>query len=174
MKRYLAITFILVLVFTLLGCEQSEVTFQDKVVFYYLRTDMQSDGTYGDSDTVIVPEIQDSLNPNRSMSYFIALYLNGPSDGRLHSPFPKNLVLHSVQRENSNLIITFSEELSLLSGIELTKACSCLALTCFHLTDANTVIIQTQTQSPENQIFFTISRDDLILEDLVKPDSNGG
>ena len=174
MKRLFSGVLILLLMMSLWGCGNSKVNLQDAVIFYYLRSDIQSDRTYGDSDSVIVPEVQDSLTRNNRISYYIALYLNGPSDSRLHSPFPKNLTLQSVYREKNELFVIFSDNLASLSGMDLTKACACLALTCFNLSDAQTITIQTQSSTTDTAVSFTVSRDELALEDLSALNYNGG
>lgn len=174
MKRIICGTLCLLFLLSLLGCQNSVAEMQDAVVFYYLRSEITADSSFGDGDSVIVPEIQESLSQNKSLSYLIALYLNGPSDSRLQSPFPAELTLLSVHREQTELTITLSESLAELSGISLTQACACLALTCFHLSDARTVTIQTDIQASENHLSFTISRDDLVLTDLTPLNSDGG
>lgn len=174
MKRFFSGILICLLLLSFWGCGNSKVEIQDAVVFYYLRADIQSDRTYGDSDSVIVPEIQASLTRNNSISYYIALYLNGPSDSRLHSPFPKNLMLQSVYREKNELFVVFDDTFASLSGMDLTKACACLALTCFNLSDAQTITIQTQSSTLETAVSFTVSRDDLVLEDFSTLNHNGG
>ena len=174
MKRFFSGILICRLLLSFWGCGNSKVEIQDAVVFYYLRADIQSDRTYGDSDSVFVPELQASLTRKNSISYYIALYLNGPSDSRLHSPFPKNLMLQSVYREKNELFVIFSDNLASLSGMDLTKACACLALTCFNLSDAQTHTIQPQSSTLETAVSFTVSRDDLVLEDFSTLNHNGG
>lgn len=173
MKRMLCGILCLFVLLGLLGCEHSPVEIQDAVVFYYLRSDISTDASFGDEDSVIVPEIQESLSRSKSLTYLIALYLNGPSDTRLRSPFPADVTLLSIQRDQNELIITLSEPLFELSGIGLTQACACLAMTCFQLSNARTVTVQADGQTPGTHLSFTISRDDLILTDLTPLTSDG-
>ena len=104
----------------------------------------------------------------------MALYLNGPTDNRLYSPFPKDLEIQSIQRDGSTLTITVNDSLAKLKGMKLTKACACLALTCLDLTDAETVSIQAATELLNNQKSIDLTRDSLVLLDTAEATGYGG
>ena len=174
MKRLFSLLLCLMLLLSFFGCDNDKMELQDQVVFYYLRADIQSDTTFGDADSVIVPEIQESISRNNNIAYFLKLYLTGPSDSRLRSPFPADMKLISVRFENNVFIVTFTETLAGLTDMELTKACACIAMTCFGLTDSQTISIQTESETIENRISINISREDLALEDLTTLNEDGG
>lgn len=174
MKRLLFLILSLALLLSLCACNTQQTAFNGPVTFYYLRSDISADATYGDADSVIVPEIQDSLELRSGLNYLLALYLNGPTDNRLYSPFPADLQIVSIQRTEDTLIVTFNNSLAKLKGIKLTKACACIALTCLGLTNAETISICADTEMLENLRSIDLSRNDLILQDLTPNTDNGG
>lgn len=174
MKRILFLILISAIFLSLCACRTQESVPDHPVTFYYLRADISADTTYGDADSVVVPEVQESLEYGSSLNYLLALYMNGPSDSRLYSPFPSDLQIVSIQRSEDSLIVTFNDSLAKLRGIKLTKACACIALTCLGLTNAETISICTSTQMLENQKSIDLCRDDLILEDLTPNTEKGG
>ena len=67
--------------------------------------------------------------------------LAGPAEPGLCSPFPEDLVLRSWTLENSQLRLDFSEAYEGLSGVDLTLANCCLALTLCQAEGVETVYI---------------------------------
>lgn len=61
--------------------------------------------------------------------------------------------------------IVLSTQITKLTGIELTLACSCLSLTLFELTKCNSVEISVDGQMLAGQPSVLIHRDDLIFVD---------
>lgn len=170
MKRMAAILLLILLLLSVCGCKRSPDTAQFQVSFYYLRSVL----TYGQADSVIAPEVLDGIDRESSLNYLMALYLNGPTDNRLYSPFPKDLEIQSIQRDGSTLTITVNDSLAKLKGMKLTKACACLALTCLDLTDAETVSIQAATELLNNQKSIDLTRDSLVLLDTAETTEYGG
>ena len=58
--------------------------------------------------------------------------------------------------------MALSASLTLLSGVDLTLACACLARTCFSLTDAQSVTISSEGLG---FVSMTLTRDSLVLSD---------
>lgn len=170
MKRICPVILSFLLLFFLCGCKKQAATPQSQVTFYYLRSEI----TYGEADSVIAPEGQDNIDRNSSLNYLLALYLNGPANGHLYSPFPTDLEIQSIQRSGKTLTVTVSDSLAKLKGLKLTKACACLALTCLDLTDAETITIQAATELLNNQKSIDLTRDSLVLLDTTEPIEQGG
>lgn len=148
----------------LCGCSQNK-DWQNTTVFYYLRGDM----TYGDADSVITTEVQNVIDKNSDLDYLLSLYLAGPIDKRLRTPFPKELSVEAISRRDDLLIVTLSDELATLTDYPYTLACVCMAMTCLHLTDAKTVRISTTGEVPANRKDLEFTRDSILLQDLAEP-----
>lgn len=152
MKRMTLLLLILCLL--LCGCGSSG---KESVEFFYLRTSY----VYGSEDGVIAAETREHSG---SLEYLLSLYLRGPLDDGLKSPFPVGCEILEVRQESKSLQLTLDQSLSRLKDLDRTLACACLAKTCFGLTDAQEIRIS--SGSPEENLFsITISRDSLILED---------
>ncbi len=166
MKLLISLILCITVLFGLTACSRDTSAGGGTVTFYYLRSNISAYTDYGDANSVIVAEAQPALEYSNTLGYLLALYLNGPSDSRLYSPFPSDLRIRSIEQTDSTIRIDCNEALARLKGIKLTKACACLALTCFSLTDAETVSIQANTELLDNLQSIDLTRDDLILEDL--------
>lgn len=170
MKRIAVLLLSVILLFCLCGCGNQASATQSQVTFYYLRSTL----TYGEADSVIAPEVQDNIDRNNTLKYLLALYLNGPTDSRLYSPFPKDLEIESLEREADTLVLTFSDSLAKLKGMKLTKACACVALTCLGLTDARIVSIRAATETLDSQKSIDLTREMLVMLDTAEIAENGG
>ena len=93
------------------------------------------------------------------------LYLAGPDNVELVSPFPNGLRLISHHQEGETLYLLFSEELSQLSNLSLSMACGCITMTCLTLTDATQVTIEANESLLDGHKSITMGQDSLILSD---------
>ena len=93
------------------------------------------------------------------------LYLAGPDNVELVSPFPNGLRLIRHHQEGETLYLLFSEELAQLSNLSLSMACGCITMTCLTLTDATQVTIEANESLLDGQKSITMERDSLILSD---------
>lgn len=145
---------LLLLCLLLWGCGSSG---KESIEFYYLRTSY----VYGSEDGVIAAETREHSG---SLEYLLSLYLRGPLDDGLKSPFPAGCEILEIRQERRSLRLTLDQSLGQLKDLDRTLACACLARTCFGLTDVQEVRIT--SGGPEGSSFsITISRDSLILED---------
>ena len=63
-------------------------------------------------------------------------------------------------------MITLSAPFAQLENIDLTIACTCLARTCFDLTDAQTVLIEAAAEESDT-VSVSIDRDSYLLIDSI-------
>lgn len=151
--------FPLALLLLLCSCTSPAPSSDNHVTFYYVRNeiDFQAD------NSVIVSEVREISDRSDDLPYLLSLYLQGPQSDTLRSPFPENLTLVQVQRQDVYLEVVVSHRLSNLTGMELTLACSCLAKTCMALSGAQEVRISAQEQLLDGASYITITADSLLL-----------
>lgn len=152
MKRLISLLICTVLVLS--GCKGS-----DMAHFYYPRAEIQ----YDCPDGVIASEERDTAGHGSHLSFLISLYLIGPLDSELASPFPTNTKLLSIEIKDSVLYIRLTDTSPALSDSQFTLACTCLTLTCLEITTVESVSIT----SGERDI--TLSRDQITLFDTGEP-----
>ena len=129
--------------------------------FYYPRLDF----AFGDAQPVIVSEYREATGHEDDLDYLLKLYLEGPLDDTLRSPFPGNIALEGFTYSDFTLYVTLNDALADLSGVHHTLATACLAKTCFELTPAEKVIIKCNSAKNGNQS-ITVYRDSVLLQDL--------
>ena len=161
MKRILCIFLIFSLLFPLAGCSKG---IQDEVVFYYRREKFE----YGIEDSVVVPEQRDVTGHKGDLSFLISLYLMGPLEEELESPFPTSTRLISVTPVVGALRIELSKLSDSFTDSQFTLACACLTLTCLELTNVQEVTITSGERS------ITMDRDALVLYDSITNETNNG
>ena len=155
MKRSLCVLLCVLFLIGLCGCSTPLSGSGEPVSFYYRRADFQYHGT----DNVIVPEQREISGHGGDLHSMISLYLVGPLDDSLVSPFPKGTRLLETQQTGMELLLTLSDSAASLSDSAFSLACTCLALTCMSFTNAETV-----TVSSEERV-MTITTDNLLLSD---------
>ena len=165
MKRITAMILVLACCLGLCGCGQNG-GIKDSASFYYQRSDLLSDSESG----AISAEKRDITGHTEDLSYLISLYLMGPLDGSLQSPFPDSYRLEEVTLTDSELVIHLSGSGNDLRPSQFSLACGCLAMTCLELTQAESVTITCGNLSQ------TLTPGSLTLYDNVigKEPTNGG
>jgi len=135
MKRILTIFMLLCLLLS--GCSLFTSDEWDPILFYYRR------GNYlmGSSDGAIAPEERDGTGHITDMDYLLRLYLTGPHDEELVSPFPADVQLISVRTGQNMVTVSLSGSPEGLSEAAKTLACACLTLTCLDIADEESVMI---------------------------------
>lgn len=166
MKRTVCVIILLALL--LCSCGRSS----DAVDFYYLRTCNHQDDYHAYfSEGAIIAEERDVSGHRNDLNYLLTMYLRGPMDPQLKSPFPAGCSLIDVYMEGRELTVYLSSGASLLDDLDLNIACACLAKTCMQIAGTDTVHIQ--SRSTGNLILFstTITSDDLLLEVTLPPET---
>lgn len=169
MKRFLTLALCASLLFGLLGCSSARSKKDNDILFYYLQTEE----LYRGQDGVITAVRQETLSRTSDIYYLLAFYLNGPTDSRYRSPFPSLTKIISVKEENGHVTVITNSKLASLTGLDLTNACACLALTCMNLLEAEQVSIQ-YLEENELNLLMELSLEDILLEDQMPNSENGG
>lgn len=161
MKRKFCIILLSITV-TLWGCgTQKQETHTGSFRFYYL----QNETAYNSPNSVVSYETKQAnkLTPEE----LIIQYLLGPAKKELVSPFPDNLQLISITREENKVAIILSNELTDLSGIELTLACSCLARTLQSIFPADSYEISSAEGKLNGKSSILIAPETFVWEDTI-------
>ena len=163
MKRLICL--MLCFLMTLLSGCHSEST--GETAFYYCRDPQQHQ--YFEDGSVIHAEYRDLLGHRDDLQYMVGLYLAGPMEEGLLSPFPKTTRLLSIQKEQDEIIVELSEHGQTIPDSAFSLACACLTLTCVNFTDCQTVTVNSGDRS------MTMHADQIILLDtLPQQETSGG
>ena len=157
MKRLIFFLLSGILILSLVSCGKDSLT--SEVPFYYLRAEFD----HGTPDGVIASEIHELSGHHNDLRYLLALYLQGPSDPELRSPFPNGTILVDLVQENQSVTITLSSTAAVLEGVDQTIACACLAETCFAISDAQQVRIQSLESASGLSVDATFTRGNILL-----------
>lgn len=163
MKHICLILAVFLLISLFSGCSQP--TSADAPTFYYLKAEPE----YGSNGSVFGSESRHNIDGNTQLRYLLALYFNGPIDNALQSPFPKGSAILLQWTEDTCLHLTMNGAFAKLSGIELIKACACIALTVFSNSDAETTIIHYTEAATGISRNLEFTRDSLVLQDGLLP-----
>lgn len=153
MKRFLCFFLCALLLFS--GCNLAAPS-GNNVTFYYCKADFG----YGDAHSVMAPEPRELSQNASDLADTLALYLVGPLDEELSSPFVGlKLLLADLQGEH--LQIRLENDRGTIPDSAFSLAAACLTMTCLELTDATQVTIHCANRS------LTMSRDNLLLFDSI-------
>ncbi len=154
---------ILLCALSLSGCHFGN-DLREPVHFYYPQT-QEAIAANGASDGFIVPETREGAGHTGDLNYLLSLYLAGPTQETLRSPFPQGTKLAGITQTEGSLIIALNGAFSQLSGIDLTLACACICTTCFGLTDASQITVTAPATGLYPEVSLTLTRDSLTLTD---------
>ena len=157
MKKLISFLLAGFLVLSLSGCVKGPKDSQ--VAFYYRRAEFD----YGTPDGIMARELHDVSGHTDDLRYLLALYLQGPSDQELVLPFPDGTILVDMLQEESTVTVTLFSPSTQLSDIDLNIACVCLAETCFAISDAQQVHIQSLASISGKAVDTTITRGNILL-----------
>ena len=115
------------------------------MTFYYARSQF----AYGVPDGVIGSEQRDVGGHERDVDYLLALYLEGPLDTSLTSPFPRKTVTRilSVTQQTGLLNIQLSDLSNAMTDSQFSLACACLTKTSLALPGVHAVQITSGNRS---------------------------
>lgn len=151
MKRLIA-CILIILLLCLCGCGSTK----DDVLFYYRQVDFQ----YGEQNGVILSESRNVSGHKGDLHFLLALYLVGPLDEALISPFPQETKLISAYKEGETVYVEISD-VSSLSESEFSLGCACIALTCMDIENAQSISITSGSRS------ITLDQNSLLLYDDI-------
>ncbi len=167
MKKLLPL--ILTTLLLLSACTPAAGNIQAPVNFYYPRETFDYDAP----DGVIASEVRESADC-ADENEILQRYFRGPEDPMFQRPFPAATELVSLQLQENVATIILTDNISTLTGMDLTLACACIAKTAIDILNVEQVTIQAQTQSLGGQTSITLTLEDLLLLDsskiVIEPD----
>ncbi len=169
MARRIAALFFGLLLLLIPGCGK-QPAIKDMVCpikFYYKVTDDRYESTGEALDWLLF----EAAGHEKDYFWILNAYFDGPSDESLLAPFPNSLELLTVQQDDTNLRVNVSDELSQLSGIDLTLACSCITLTCLEMEGIESVTITANGSPLDGKHAVVMDKGDILLEDSGSDDS---
>ena len=152
MKRLVCILLILTLL--LCGCRKD-----DKVKFYYCPADSLS----GAQDSLFTSEVRTVTGYTDDLYFLISLYLSGPLDQDLVSPFPEGTELELIAADLPDITVQLKDLPQNMTDSEYSIACACLSMTVMELTDAESVTVVSGKRS------VTMKASTLVLSDESTP-----
>ncbi len=161
MRRCLIFLLGLSILFSLIACVAEAPDLTASTNFFYRRVEPDYDAV----DGMIASERRNILGVEDNLKAMLQLYFDGPQDAALISPFPKNLTVSHIWQQDTGILLDLSPELQTMSGIDLTLACACISMTCFDLTEAETVSLRVPGQLLNGQPILSMSRANLLLYD---------
>lgn len=159
MKRLLCVTLIVIVVFHLYSCGNTDI--RTPVNFYY-NTDPVD---YNNPQGVISPEIRDRDGFSNDLTGLLNLYMQGPVTEGYLSPFPQGVNVDSISISDNVTDVYFSKELSTLTGYRLTIACVCISMTVLDLTNSQSVRIHATDALLDGSAYIEMTHQDLIFLD---------
>ena len=165
MKRIFCLILSALLIFSLCACHQEE-KIQKPVNFYYRTAEV----TYGSSDGLIAVEVAESEGYTEVIS-LLNDYLKGPEDDSYQQTFPDGTWLLDAYIAGGTVYLEMNGSFAMLTGVDLSIGCACLAMTALELVDATAVCIYSVNATLDGAATITLTMDDLLLEDYYTPET---
>ena len=159
MKRVVCLLLLLAL---LCGCSTIGLGRRDTGVAFYYR-DTGSD--YFSSLGAMGIEHRTLREDHTGLNDMMELYLGGPIDPELASPFPKGMRLVRSEMTSKEITLVFDDSLASLTGVGLRLACACIARTISEYGGYETVTVQAETLELDGEDSITVQPSALVLED---------
>ena len=162
MKRTICLMLVFLFLASLSACYYSESgDILEPVEFFYPRKPDYF--VYGADDGVLAAEVREGSGHIGDLYYLLSMYLRGPQDETLRSPFPEGCKLKDVRFEEDMLRIVLSAEFTTLENVDLTIACASLTKTCMNLVDVRLVSIK--ASGNKKSVSITMDAEALLLSD---------
>lgn len=146
----------------LCGCSGKKDDFKEPVLFYYCNKDI-----YYNSDTgVISPETREGASYHGNLTSFVRAYLLGPSSTDLQQFIPADVRLLSCQEDGNTVSLVMSNQMTQLSGVDLSMACSALLLTVNGYSGAQILRLSAEDGQLDGKNEIVLSMDDIVLMDV--------
>lgn len=159
MKKQLSFLLICTVVSLLVGCTSPSL--KDSANFYYKPIGEVS----AKNSDVIKAERREIDGVRNDIMDLISVYLQGPLDDSLESPFPKNTSVEKCTQMDDTLILILSPEFAELTGVDLTVACAALTKTVTELFPIQRVNFQTRNALLNGEHSITMSKNGMQLVD---------
>ena len=162
MKKALVLLLSLALLLSMLGCSGGpQPAPLQPFDFYYRAAEPDYRSAYG----AIGVETRDLGASPLSDEELISLYLQGPEDEDLVSPFPPNLRLLGVAGSATTLTVRLSSEYDSLQGVDASLADACIVKTLLGLGNIRRVRIVSVGEDGSELRSVTLDSGDILLSD---------
>lgn len=164
MKRFALIILFPTLIISLFGCGKSAEPELILPIALYYHNDLDDKDNFNE---VFVSEIREGADWQNDHMLLLNNYFLGPESDNLINPFPTDLTVVSLSNNGNTTNIVLSDQITKLTGMDLTMACSCLSLTLFELTQCDFVEIAAEDNLIADQEVIVIGRESLLMSDEV-------
>lgn len=162
MKRVLLVLLILSNTLCLCSCKMDSEKFEDPISFYYLTDPVSFEPNAG----IFLPERTEAIIFHGNTAEILNRYFSGPVAQGLASPFPAGLSVVTLTRDNVKIMLTLNDAIASLTGLDLSIACTCVALTLIEYTQCQEVEIKAENMLLDGKASITISKENLYLLDI--------
>ena len=160
MKKIFCLLLSALLLLGLSGCRfSSSGDFLEPVEFYYPR--QSNHFSYGSEDGIFGSEIREASGHTDDLNYMLSMYMRGPQDPQLRSPYPSGCRIRDIRYNDDTLHLVFNEAFAELENVELSIACASLLRTCYAICDAKYVHVESVSDS--KTINITLDADSFLL-----------
>ena len=164
MKKLSLLICCALLVQLLCSCMTDKEDIKEPVNFYYCNSNI----AYNSPTGVIQAEVRESSGFQGNLLACLRAYLQGPVNSELKRFIPADVYIVSCQIEADMVNLVMSSQLSDLSGIELTTACSALLMTIHDFTGVQTLQISAKDAQLDDKDQIILTMDDIVLIDTVE------
>lgn len=163
MRRVILFLLLIFFLFNLCGCGMSGLDNPNKVQFYYEANSL----TYKTSSSILVPERRDCTLYKDDDLALVNYYFAGPESETCKSPFPSEVRATKLTVSSDTVNIYMNDRFSDIKGLKFTVACACLSQTLMELYQRDHVKIFAARSFSDGSVFVEISKDTLLLWDVV-------
>jgi len=161
MKKMISLLACVIILFSLCACGQENEDIQQPVNFYYCSEKI----SYNSPTGVMKPEIREGIAFQDKAQMLLREYLQGPRTPELVSPIPNGTKLTSFQISDNSAYIELSSDFASISGIKLSTACCCIAMTVSEYTGCGTVYFRVEDGQLDNKDEIVLRVSDIIVID---------
>ena len=162
MKRIVCAVIVLLLLLSISACEAPWSQKGSTVAFYYCTNSAE----YSPDQPAILAE--DRQKEATDLERLLNQYFQGPITETLHSPFPANLHVDSVQVQDGCITVVLPATFTALTGYKRMVACSCIAKTILEASGCQQVTIEAGAPDSATRFSITLSQADILLIDNAK------
>ncbi len=162
MKRILCLLLILLLAASMAACQEDKPSFQSPVTVYYRTVAAENDLAESVIGSITLEGAPHKGNPQSLLNE----YLKGTSEEGFSTTFPASTKVLGLSVTANSAKLQLNASLARLTGVDLSVACACIALTTMELTGVNTVRISASGTTLDGAEELVLNRDSLILLDL--------
>ena len=160
MKRLTALI-LCVLLIALCACGNQKSDLVQPGNFYYCSEEI----SYNSLGGVIQAEVREMKNFHNNAEAMLDAYLLGPHGSEYVTPVPAHTELISLKITDGDAYLMLSDEFAQISGMQLSTACACIAMTLSEYADVDTLHFSVETKQLDNKDEVILCVSDIVLLD---------